>query len=148
MIGIAGGFLVALAVDALFNAIGFGIPTSTPSIPLDSIVIGLLVGVGTTVVASIAPARRATKVSPVMALREGAVLPASRFSRWSWIVAVVCAVLGVLLIANGFSSGGSTSDKLLGHGGGRRAGLLRRGDAGQVRGRAARAGDRLAVRPR
>jgi putative ABC transport system permease protein len=114
VIGIAGGFLVALAVDALFNAIGFGIPTNAPSIPLDSIVIGLLVGVGTTVVASIAPARRATKVSPVMALREGAVLPRSRFSRWSWIVAVVCALLGVLLIANGFSSGGSTSNKLLG----------------------------------
>jgi putative ABC transport system permease protein len=114
VIGIAGGFLVALAVDALFNAIGFGIPTNAPSIPVNSIVIGLLVGVGTTVVASIAPARRATKVSPVMALREGAVLPPTRFSRWSWVVAVVCAVLGVLLIANGFSSGGSTSNKLLG----------------------------------
>jgi putative ABC transport system permease protein len=114
VIGIAGGFLVALAVDALFNAIGFGIPTSTPSIPLVSVVLGLLVGVGTTVVASIAPARRATKVSPVMALREGAVLPPSRFSRWSWILALVCALVGVLLIVNGFSSGGSTTNKLLG----------------------------------
>jgi putative ABC transport system permease protein len=114
LIGIAGGFLVALGVDGLFNLIGFGLPTNPPTIPAKAVVFGLLVGVGTTVVASIGPARRATRIAPVEALREGAVLPRSRFSRWTWILAAVCAVLGVLLIANGFSSGGSTTAKLLG----------------------------------
>jgi putative ABC transport system permease protein len=114
VIGIACGFLVALGVDGLFNLIGFGLPTNSPTIPAKAVIFGLLVGVGTTVIASIAPARRATRITPVEALREGAVLPRSRFSRWTWIVAALCAVFGILLIANGFSSGGSTTAKLLG----------------------------------
>jgi putative ABC transport system permease protein len=46
-----------------------------------TVVVALLVGVLVTLVASVRPALRATRVPPIAAVREGAVLPRSRFAR-------------------------------------------------------------------
>ena len=45
-----------------------------------TIVVSLLLGTGITLLASIIPARRATRVPPIAAVREGAVLPQSRLA--------------------------------------------------------------------
>ncbi len=112
-IGIGGGYLVAAGLGSVFNSVGLKLPEAGATIPAKAIVIGLLIGVGTTVLASIAPARRATRIAPVAALREGAVLPRGLLSRWSALIALLLSVSGCALIAFGFHGGGGTSTKLL-----------------------------------
>jgi putative ABC transport system permease protein len=116
LLGLAGGYLVAAGINAVFRALGIGIPTTSPSIAVRTVILALLVGVGVTLVASIGPARRATKIPPIAALREGAVLPRGRFARYTPAFAVVLGLVGVLLIIRGFSGSGSTSSRLLGMG--------------------------------
>jgi putative ABC transport system permease protein len=67
-VGIGGGYLVAAALTSAFDAAGVSLPEAGATIPVQAIVIGLIVGVGTTLVASIGPARRATRIAPVVAL--------------------------------------------------------------------------------
>jgi putative ABC transport system permease protein len=116
LLGLAGGYLVAAGINAAFRAFGIGIPTTAPSLAVRTVVLALLVGVGVTLLASIGPARRATKIPPIAALREGAVLPRGRFARYTPVFAMVIGLVGVLLIVQGFSGSGSTSSRLLGMG--------------------------------
>jgi putative ABC transport system permease protein len=116
ILGLAGGFLVAAGINALFGALGVGIPSNAPSLAVRTVVVALIVGVGVTLLASIGPARRATKIPPIAALREGAVLPRGRFARFGPVFAVLLGLVGVLAIVNGFSGSGSTSHRLLGMG--------------------------------
>jgi putative ABC transport system permease protein len=116
VIGLACGYLVAIGIGALFSAVGFGLPTNSPSLALRTVVLALIVGVGVTLFASLGPARRATKIPPIAALREGAVLPRGRFARFTPVLAVLLALGGLLLILQGFSGSGSVSQRLLGMG--------------------------------
>ena len=50
--------------------------------PTRTIIISLVVGTVVTVVASLRPALRATRVPPIAAVREGSILPPSRFARF------------------------------------------------------------------
>ena len=58
------------------DAVGFSLPSTATQLEPRTIVVSLLVGTVVTVVASLVPARRATKVLPVEALREAT--PGSR----------------------------------------------------------------------
>jgi putative ABC transport system permease protein len=116
VIGLACGYLVAIGIGALFSAVGFGLPTNSPTLAVRTVVLALIVGVGVTLVASIGPARRATKIPPIAALREGAVLPRGRFARYGPVLAVLLAAVGLLLIVQGFSGSGSVGQRLLGMG--------------------------------
>jgi putative ABC transport system permease protein len=64
-------------------------------------VVSLLVGTLVTLVAGLFPAVRATRVPPIAAVREGATLPRSRFSRFTPYIAGVVVVLAVLALAYG-----------------------------------------------
>jgi putative ABC transport system permease protein len=116
LLGLAGGYLVAAGINAAFRAFGIGIPTTAPSLAARTVILALIVGVGVTLFASIGPARRATKIPPIAALREGAVLPRGRFARFGPVFALLIGLVGVLLIVQGFSGSGSTSHRLLGMG--------------------------------
>jgi putative ABC transport system permease protein len=52
-------------------------------------------------IASLRPARRATRVPPIAAVREGATLPPGRFARFRPAGSALLAVLGFLLLAYG-----------------------------------------------
>jgi putative ABC transport system permease protein len=116
LIGLACGYLVALGIGALFSAVGFGLPTNSPSLAVRTVVLALIVGVGVTLLASLGPARRATKIPPIAALREGAVLPRGRLAPFGPALAALLAIAGLLLILQGFSGSGSVSQRLLGMG--------------------------------
>ncbi len=113
VVGIAGGYLVAAGIGSIFDSAGLGLPEAGAALSANAVIIGLVVGVGTTLVASIAPARRATRIAPVAALREGAELPRGFIARWSPVIALVLTLAGTALIASGFRGGGGTSAKLL-----------------------------------
>ncbi len=93
VIGIGFGLVIAIALQAIFDAAGFGLPDQTLLLEPRTLVAAVLVGFGVTLVASLAPARRASAVPPVQGMREGFVP-----SRWS---RTRRAVTGALVVALG-----------------------------------------------
>ena len=92
-IGLAGG------LKALFKAIGADLPGGSAVIETRTIIVSLVVGTLVTVVASLSPAIRATRIQPIEGVREGAVLPTTRFSRFKSPVGILTLILGVGLIS-------------------------------------------------
>ncbi len=113
LIGIGLGVLIAIGLKAIFSAAGFGLPTASLRVAPRTVIIPLVIGTVVTMLSVIIPAARATKIPPVAALREGAVLPKSRFSRYTPYIGIGVALLGILLIALGFSSDGALSRRLI-----------------------------------
>jgi putative ABC transport system permease protein len=74
-LGLLGGLLLAPALDQLFKSFGADLPDSGTVLETRTIVVSLLVGVGVTVLAGLAPAIRATRVPPLAAMREGVGIP-------------------------------------------------------------------------
>src|SRR5205823_7237850 len=70
-------------------------------------------GIGITLLAGLFPARRATRVPPIAAVREGAVLPVGRFHRYKPYVAGAVIALAVLAITAGVLSGGGAKAVLV-----------------------------------
>jgi putative ABC transport system permease protein len=118
LIGIFAGLLIARGINALFDAVGFGLPTTSPQLATTGVVLGLMVGLGVTLFSALIPAVRATKIPPMAGLREGATLPRGRFARFSPYLAGLLALAGAALIANGVTGSGSASQRLLGMAGG------------------------------
>ena len=80
-IGLGLGVLVARGLRLLMDAVGFSLPSTSLQVEPRTIWVSLLVGTLITVAAALVPARRATKVLPVEALREstpGAEKPSRR----------------------------------------------------------------------
>ncbi len=76
VLGLLGGLLLVPALRGLLAAIGADLPATDSVIATRTIVVSLLVGVVVTVIASVVPARRATRIAPIEALRDGLVAAA------------------------------------------------------------------------
>ena len=88
-------------MTALFDSIGFDLPSTGLVFAGRTILVSLLAGVLVTLVAALFPAIRATRVPPIAAVREGATLPRSRWHRFTpWVGGLVTA-LGVALLLYG-----------------------------------------------
>lgn len=111
-VGVGIGVLFAKAVTAMFDAAGFGLPTAGIEIKPRTVAIPIVVGTLVTMLAAFIPGVRATRIPPIAALREGATLPPSRWSRFSPFVGALIAVLGVVGIASGFASDGALSTRI------------------------------------
>jgi putative ABC transport system permease protein len=72
LIGLGAGLLLASGLEGLFSSMGLSLPIAGMSLSGGTVIAGLLVGLGVTLAAAMMPARRATKVAPVAALREAA----------------------------------------------------------------------------
>ena len=64
----------------LFSALGVDLPKADTVFALRTVLVSLVIGTGITLIATILPARRATRVPPIAAVREGSTLPVSRFA--------------------------------------------------------------------
>ncbi len=148
IIGLVAGIGIAVGIQALFDAIGFGLPAASIEIKPRTVIVALLVGVVVTVVAAVGPALRATRVPPIAAVQEGATLPPGRFSKISPYLAGVFLVGGILLFVYGLSGGPRRHPGPPGAGPRGDPRLHRRGDALALHHPAARPGDRRAHRGR
>jgi putative ABC transport system permease protein len=101
IVGLLLGFALAKGLSAAFDALGFTLPKNGLVFETRTAVVSLAVGILVTLVASLRPALRATRVPPIAAVREGATLPTGRFHRFRTIGAILVTVLGfaVLLLA-------------------------------------------------
>src|SRR5438552_9378591 len=95
--GLFFGLGLAKGLQALFVTFGIDLPTAGTVFATRTIVVSLIVGIVITLGASLRPALRATRVPPIAAVREGAVLPPGRFARFSPYVAAVVLALGIVL---------------------------------------------------
>ena len=114
IVGLFLGLLLAKGLNSLFHTIGINLPTGTTVFATRTIVVSLLIGTLITLFASLRPARRATRVPPIAAVREGSVLPPSRWERFGPVTAIVVLVLAIVLVCVGsLASGLATAPRLL-----------------------------------
>jgi putative ABC transport system permease protein len=118
IIGLFLGLGIAAGLKALFEAVGVGLPKAGMVLSARTIAVSVLTGTLVTLVAGLLPAMRATAVPPISAVREGAVLPTSRFARFRPFVAGLLALVGVAAIAAGMTSGGGVQTVLVSLGAG------------------------------
>jgi putative ABC transport system permease protein len=101
VVGLGFGLLVATGLKRVFKAVGADLPSTTLEILPRTIVAALLVGVGVTLIASLVPALKATRVRPVAALQEQAVAVPAGTSRRRTIIGTLVTAAGVALLMAG-----------------------------------------------
>ncbi|HEU4947514.1 MAG TPA: FtsX-like permease family protein [Kribbella sp.] len=110
VVGLFLGLGIATGLFKLFDTVGLTLPNNGLVFRTRTIVVALLVGVLVTVLASLRPAWRATRVPPIAAVREGAQLAPGRFHRFRPVGAALLAIAGVgLALAGLFVDGLSTT---------------------------------------
>lgn len=95
-VGVAAGFLAA---------VGGELPDSGLAVTPATVLLGLLVGVGLTVLASLASVVRATRVPPIAALRQDAVPQTPRTRLVRVILGAAMTGLGAILLLAGLAAG-------------------------------------------
>lgn len=105
VLGMLGGLLLAPGLTALFAAVGFEIPTGGSVVAVRTVVVALLVGTIVTVLASLAPALRATRIAPIAAMREG--LSEGEGHQRRPYFATLLLLVGIGLLVAGLFGGGS-----------------------------------------
>jgi ABC-type antimicrobial peptide transport system permease subunit len=113
VIGLFLGLALARLLFWLFDLAGFTLPNTGLLFLPRTIFVALAVGIVVTLVASLRPAFRATRVPPIAAVREGASLPESRLARFRTPGAVLLAALGFAAILYGLFADGLSTTRLL-----------------------------------
>ena len=94
VIGLFAGLALAKGLFSLFDAVGFTLPNNGLTFETRTVVVSLAVGIIVTLLASLRPALRATRVPPIAAVREGATLPESRYARFRLPASILLTALG------------------------------------------------------
>lgn len=115
ILGIGGGFVIAAGINALFEAFGIDLPTTSLRLESRTVIVALLVGVIVTFLAALMPALRSTRVPPIAALHAFSPPPSRRRRRLAVVLSVLLAAVGLFLVVSGLTKGG---------GAGSRAGLI------------------------
>jgi len=101
VVGLFLGLLLAKGMDALFASVGIDLPKTGTVFATRTVVVSLAIGIIVTLLASLWPAYRSTRVPPIAAVREGSVLPPLKFARYAPLVAVVVTAIGLAGILGG-----------------------------------------------
>jgi putative ABC transport system permease protein len=113
IVGLGLGILVAKGLTSLLSALGIDLPSGSLVLLPRTVIVSIIVGVGITVVSALVPARRASRIPPVAAMREVAV-DTSASSRKRVIIGIVALALGVLLLFAGLAKGGGSGASQVG----------------------------------
>jgi len=94
LVGLFLGLGLAKGLFRLFDAVGFTLPNSGIIFGTRTVIVSMIVGVVVTLIASLRPAFRATRVPPIAAVREGSTLPPSRFARFRTVGSAILTAAG------------------------------------------------------
>ena len=113
-LGIGVGLLLAKGLSSLMGAIGIDVPRTATVYAPRTFIISIVTGVVVTLLASLGPALRATRVPPIAAVREGAMLAQKRSPRLRQIASGLVLAVSLAVIGLGlFGSVGQFSQRLL-----------------------------------
>ncbi|MEA2580634.1 MAG: putative transport system permease protein [Actinomycetota bacterium] len=114
LVGVGVGLGLAVVLRGLLSALGLKLPSGSLVIAPRTFIVSLAVGTIITGVAALSPARRASRVSPIEALTEGAAPPTSMRRRV--IAGSIVTVAGVAALLGGLFGGVSNAGSLVGLG--------------------------------
>jgi putative ABC transport system permease protein len=97
LVGLGLGVALAKGLSWLLDALGLSLPQTALVFAPRTVIVSLLVGTTVTVLAGVAPAVKATRVAPIAAVREGAVVSGS--SGRGRLIALACGIVGLILVA-------------------------------------------------
>ena len=106
-LGLLAGIGLAIGVTALLESAGADLPTSTVVVRSTTVVLAFAIGLIVTLVASIFPAIRATRVPPLAALREVAV-DRSGASRLRLVAGLLVLAVGAFALSAAWTQDGDT----------------------------------------
>ena len=108
VLGLGGGLLMAKGVMAGMKASGAQLPNSALVVAPDTILLSLGIGVAVTLLASVLPAVRATRVPPLAALRDIAI-DRSNLSKPRILAGVVALAVSAFNLSAAWTADGDTS---------------------------------------
>jgi putative ABC transport system permease protein len=101
VVGILVGLLLAPGLRALLSAFGLELGSTSTELQPRTVIVALLVGVIATVVSGFVPARRATRVQPVEAMREAELPTGGHLRRRRVVIALLVEAAGVAALLYG-----------------------------------------------
>jgi putative ABC transport system permease protein len=111
--GIFVGLGLGVGLFKLFDAAGFTLPNNGVVLHTRTVIVALAAGIIVTVIASLRPAVRATRVPPIAAVREGAQLPPGRFAKWRPVGSALLTLAGFALLLYGLFGKGLETKQIL-----------------------------------
>lgn len=115
-VGLLGGIVFGQLLQVVFDAIGIGLPDGGLVVKPRTIIASYVIGVGITAVAAIGPARRASKVAPVEALRGSGDQDPETIARSRSVGGLLVTVVGLVPLAIGLFGSSSQAGALVGFG--------------------------------
>jgi putative ABC transport system permease protein len=115
LVGLAFGLLIAVGLQGLLTLFGIELPSTRLQILTRTVVVALVVGVGTTLAASIMPSIRASRIPPIAALRDPDP-PGYFHSRRRTLAGGMVTAVGIALLMVGLSGAVSNAVLLVGLG--------------------------------
>jgi len=98
ILGILGGLAIAPGLRALLGAFGIELGSTATQLETRTVLAGLVVGIVATVVSGFVPARRATRIEPVAAMRDAVTPGAGRLRRRRIVVAALVELAGLAIL--------------------------------------------------
>ena len=105
VLGLLAGIGLAKGMFALMAALGLELPDASTIVQPRTVILSIVVGTLVTLVASILPARRATRVPPIAAVREGSTLPPARFAAHTPKVGLGIVLASLAAVLTGLFAG-------------------------------------------
>jgi putative ABC transport system permease protein len=118
VVGVAGGYVVAAGLRALFSAAGADLPTTGLVLEARTVIVAALVAFLVTFVSALVPAFRSTRVPPIAALHAFTPTPSRRRRLAFLVVAGALAAIGVAFVVAGLAGGGGIGARAARIGGG------------------------------
>jgi putative ABC transport system permease protein len=114
LVGVVVGIGLAVGLKAVLGGAGLKLPATALVIAPRTVVVSLLLGTAITVAAAVSPARRASRVAPIQALRESIAPSASILRRV--VVGALITVAGLAALIAGLFGGVSNAGYVVGFG--------------------------------
>jgi putative ABC transport system permease protein len=114
VVGLAAGIGLAIGLVALMRALNLDLPRTGMVFATRTVIVSLLVGTVITLVASVVPAIKATRIAPIAAVREGGVT-LKRLSRKTFVASLIVVGLSVTALSYAIlGSGVGAAPRILG----------------------------------